>query len=60
MLPDQRKIDHNTREIRRMKVNIELYDKEFPLLEEVGLYAKQTTGDGDCLFHALSDQVGYP
>ncbi|KAI5799540.1 hypothetical protein FPQ18DRAFT_253444, partial [Pyronema domesticum] len=40
-----------------MKVNIELYDKEFPLLEEVGLYAKQTTGDGDCLFHALSDQL---
>lgn len=33
------------------------YSDEFPLLEGVGLYASDISGDGDCLFHALSDQV---
>ena len=33
-------------------------DDEFPLLKANGLYASDISGDGDCLFHALSDQVG--
>ncbi|PUU74493.1 hypothetical protein B9Z19DRAFT_1103433 [Tuber borchii] len=33
------------------------YSDEFPLLEGVGLYASDISGDGNCLFHALSDQV---
>lgn len=33
------------------------YSDEFPLLEGVGLYVSDISGDGDCLFHALSDQV---
>lgn len=33
------------------------YSDEFPLLEGVNLYASDISGDGDCLFHALSDQV---
>ncbi|KAF8544417.1 hypothetical protein BDD12DRAFT_723801, partial [Trichophaea hybrida] len=37
--------------------DIRYYDDEFPLLEENGLYAAQTSGDGDCLFHSLSDQL---
>ena len=40
--------------------HISYYDDEFPLLEGNGLYASQTTGDGDCLFHSLSDQVCDP
>ncbi|MCJ1360633.1 MAG: hypothetical protein MMC33_010641 [Icmadophila ericetorum] len=30
---------------------------EFPLLAEYGLYAADTAGNGNCLFHALSDQL---
>ncbi|PWW77724.1 hypothetical protein C7212DRAFT_177773 [Tuber magnatum] len=33
------------------------HSDEFPLLEGVGLYASDISGDGNCLFHALSDQV---
>lgn len=33
------------------------YDDEFPLLRSNGLYAAAISGDGDCLFHALSDQL---
>ncbi|KAG0134294.1 hypothetical protein HOY82DRAFT_638087 [Tuber indicum] len=33
------------------------YSDEFPLLEGVGLYASDISGDGNCLFHALSDQA---
>jgi hypothetical protein len=40
--------------------DINYYDDEFPLLEGNGLYAAQTSGDGDCLFHSLSDQVCHP
>ena len=40
--------------------NISLYDNEFPLLRVNGLYAALTSGDGDCLFHSLSDQVCHP
>lgn len=40
--------------------HISYYDDEFPLLEGNGLYASQTSGDGDCLFHSLSDQVCDP
>lgn len=32
-------------------------DGEFPLLASLGLYASNTTGDGNCLFRALSDQL---
>ncbi|KAK9455469.1 hypothetical protein V1511DRAFT_510330 [Dipodascopsis uninucleata] len=32
-------------------------DVEFPLLKEQGLYAAQITGDGNCLFRALADQL---
>jgi len=39
---------------------ISLYDNEFPLLKVNGLYAALTSGDGDCLFHSLSDQVCLP
>ncbi|MCJ1311976.1 hypothetical protein MMC25_005650 [Agyrium rufum] len=30
---------------------------EFPLLESIGLYTVDTDGNGNCLFHALSDQL---
>jgi len=30
---------------------------EFPILDGLNLYASSTTGDGNCLFRALSDQV---
>ncbi|KAI4144462.1 MAG: hypothetical protein L6R39_004171 [Caloplaca ligustica] len=30
---------------------------EFPLLNAAGLYVVNTTGNGNCLFHALSDQL---
>ncbi|KAF2873378.1 hypothetical protein BDV95DRAFT_488778 [Massariosphaeria phaeospora] len=30
---------------------------EFPILDANGLYAKDTRGDGNCLFNALSDQL---
>ncbi|KAH0605527.1 uncharacterized protein H6S33_004749 [Morchella sextelata] len=33
------------------------YSEEFPLLAGVGLYASDISGDGNCLFHALSDQI---
>lgn len=33
------------------------YSDEFPLLHSHGLYASTISGDGDCLFHALSDQL---
>lgn len=33
------------------------YADEFPLLASIGLYATPTSGEGNCLFHALSDQV---
>ncbi|KAF8417446.1 hypothetical protein EV426DRAFT_569000 [Tirmania nivea] len=33
------------------------YSDEFPLLRAHGLYASPISGDGDCLFHALSDQL---
>ncbi|CUS14292.1 unnamed protein product [Tuber aestivum] len=33
------------------------HSEEFPLLEGVGLYASDISGDGNCLFHALSDQL---
>ncbi|RPB28282.1 cysteine proteinase [Terfezia boudieri ATCC MYA-4762] len=33
------------------------YADEFPLLRSYGLYASPISGDGDCLFHALSDQL---
>ncbi|KAF8475575.1 hypothetical protein BDZ91DRAFT_709942 [Kalaharituber pfeilii] len=33
------------------------YHDEFPLLKSNGLYAADISGDGDCLFHALSDQL---
>ncbi|RPB05953.1 cysteine proteinase [Choiromyces venosus 120613-1] len=33
------------------------YSDEFPLLEGIGLYASDISGDGNCLFHALSDQL---
>ncbi|PUU79414.1 hypothetical protein B9Z19DRAFT_1125204 [Tuber borchii] len=33
------------------------YSDEFLLLEGVGLYTSDTSGDGHCLFHALSNQV---
>ncbi|KAL8959799.1 MAG: hypothetical protein Q9193_003394 [Seirophora villosa] len=32
-------------------------DSEFPLLNAAGLYVVNTTGNGNCLFHALSDQL---
>ncbi|KAK7206531.1 hypothetical protein BZA70DRAFT_106530 [Myxozyma melibiosi] len=32
-------------------------DAEFPLLRAQGLYASQITGDGNCLFRALADQL---
>ncbi|KAL8713044.1 MAG: hypothetical protein Q9220_002904 [cf. Caloplaca sp. 1 TL-2023] len=32
-------------------------DKEFPLLKAAGLYVVDTAGNGNCLFHALSDQL---
>ncbi|KAF2723850.1 cysteine proteinase [Polychaeton citri CBS 116435] len=32
-------------------------DEEFPLLASLGLYTANTRGDGNCLFHALSDQL---
>ncbi|KAL9594211.1 MAG: hypothetical protein Q9219_007154 [cf. Caloplaca sp. 3 TL-2023] len=32
-------------------------DKEFPLLNAAGLYVVHTAGNGNCLFHALSDQL---
>ncbi|KAI5808964.1 hypothetical protein DFH27DRAFT_541991 [Peziza echinospora] len=32
-------------------------DDEFPLLQGNGLYASSISGDGNCLFHALSDQL---
>ncbi|KAL8653436.1 MAG: hypothetical protein Q9210_002093 [Variospora velana] len=32
-------------------------DSEFPLLNAAGLYVVDTTGNGNCLFHALSDQL---
>lgn len=32
-------------------------DDEFPLLNSLSLYASHTTGDGNCLFRALSDQL---
>ncbi|KAI4747897.1 cysteine proteinase [Aureobasidium sp. EXF-12298] len=31
--------------------------EEFPLLNSLGLYAASILGDGNCLFHALSDQL---
>ncbi|CAD0098886.1 unnamed protein product [Aureobasidium mustum] len=31
--------------------------EEFPLLNSLGLYAANILGDGNCLFHALSDQL---
>lgn len=33
------------------------YSDEFPLLEGVGLYTSDISGDGNCLFHTLSDQL---
>ncbi|KAI9715006.1 MAG: hypothetical protein M1828_001113 [Chrysothrix sp. TS-e1954] len=33
------------------------FAKEFPYLQDVGLYASLTSGDGNCLFNALSDQL---
>ncbi|KAG8627790.1 hypothetical protein KVT40_003663 [Elsinoe batatas] len=33
------------------------YEDEFPVLSDLGLYAAKTTGDGNCLFYALSDQL---
>jgi len=33
------------------------YADEFPLLRSHGLYASPISGDGDCLFHAFSDQL---
>lgn len=47
---------HNI-QLSSIMTHICLYDDEFPLLEDNGLYAAQTSGDGDCLFHALSDQL---
>ncbi|KAG0635941.1 hypothetical protein HOY80DRAFT_926470 [Tuber brumale] len=36
------------------------YSDEFPLPEGAGLYASDISGDGNCLFHAPSDQLyGY-
>ncbi|KAL8672656.1 MAG: hypothetical protein Q9168_002897 [Polycauliona sp. 1 TL-2023] len=32
-------------------------DSEFPLLNAAGLYLVDTAGNGNCLFHALSDQL---
>ncbi|KAK9450643.1 uncharacterized protein V1518DRAFT_411314 [Limtongia smithiae] len=32
-------------------------DAEFPLLRSQGLYASQITGDGNCLFRALAEQL---
>ncbi|KAL8953425.1 MAG: hypothetical protein Q9222_000738 [Ikaeria aurantiellina] len=32
-------------------------DNEFPLLKAAGLYVVHTAGNGNCLFHALSDQL---
>jgi hypothetical protein len=43
--------------VGRMVVDISYYDREFPLLVQVGLYATRTSGKGNCLFHSLSDQV---
>jgi hypothetical protein len=40
--------------------NITKHDDEFPMLEGLGLYAAPTPGDGNCLFHSLSDQVCNP
>ncbi|KAE9963002.1 hypothetical protein BLS_009222 [Venturia inaequalis] len=33
------------------------YGDEFPLLADLGLYAADILGDGNCLFNALSDQI---
>ncbi|KAI9795670.1 MAG: hypothetical protein M1833_006911 [Piccolia ochrophora] len=33
------------------------FKDEFPSLEGQGLYAAETEGNGNCLFHALSDQI---
>lgn len=33
------------------------YASEFPVLDELNLYASATKGDGNCLFRALSDQL---
>lgn len=41
----------------RSMASIERYDKEFPKLKDFNLYAATTSGAGNCLFHALSDQV---
>ncbi|KAL8726599.1 MAG: hypothetical protein Q9166_006634 [cf. Caloplaca sp. 2 TL-2023] len=32
-------------------------NSEFPLLKAAGLYVVETAGNGNCLFHALSDQL---
>ncbi|KAL8780818.1 MAG: hypothetical protein Q9213_006291 [Squamulea squamosa] len=32
-------------------------NREFPLLNAAGLYVVDTAGNGNCLFHALSDQL---
>ncbi|KAL9082527.1 MAG: hypothetical protein Q9159_006353 [Coniocarpon cinnabarinum] len=34
-----------------------MYNDEFPNLHPLGLYASNITGDGNCLFNALSDQL---
>ncbi|KAK9459600.1 uncharacterized protein V1516DRAFT_680340 [Lipomyces oligophaga] len=34
-----------------------MVDTEFPLLQAQGLYAADITGDGNCLFRALADQL---
>ncbi|KAF2083645.1 cysteine proteinase, partial [Saccharata proteae CBS 121410] len=37
------------------------YQREFPGLSRLGLYASKIDGDGNCLFRSLSDQkFGYP
>lgn len=42
---------------RRKKEHHQVSDEEFPLLNSLTLYASNTTGDGNCLFRALSDQI---
>ncbi|KAL8870927.1 MAG: hypothetical protein Q9174_003138 [Haloplaca sp. 1 TL-2023] len=40
-----------------MAVVTDTYDAEFPDLKSDGLYASKTIGHGNCLFHALADQM---
>ncbi|KAL2853276.1 hypothetical protein BJY01DRAFT_232357 [Aspergillus pseudoustus] len=55
--PKELSQDSQSREPRNRRSKIDTECLELPCLNQLGLYALPTEGDGNCLYYALSDQL---